>query len=266
MTSTDPSCLIDTRRYPLDEPFSVEDQLFIARSRARFAQSGLLVLHGFIRDSALTLMKREALMVEPHAYFVDSTHNVYLTDTPDGLPADDPATWQEQTSVGSVPFDCIPLGGPLRQIYDWDPFKAFIRGVLGAPELYRFEDPLGACSINVFRDGGRHGWHFDESEFSVTLMLQAPDKGGTFEYIPGLRGRADEAKIIKRVCQGERSEVEQLPFTEGTLLIFNGSRSLHRVTDVSGTRSRLVPVLCFSTRPGTCNSEAVRTYFWGRAG
>lgn len=100
----------------------------------------------------------------------------------------------------------------------------------------------------------------------MTLMLQAPDKGGTFEYIPGLRGRADEAKIIKRVCQGERSEVEQLPFTEGTLLIFNGSRSLHRVTDVSGTCSRLVPVLCFSTRPGTCNSEAVRTYFWGRAG
>jgi hypothetical protein len=34
MTSIDPSCLIDTERYSLDEQFSVDGQLFIVRTRA----------------------------------------------------------------------------------------------------------------------------------------------------------------------------------------------------------------------------------------
>lgn len=31
----------------------------------------------------------------------------------------------------------------------------------------------GAASINIFRPGTGHNWHFDESAFSVTLMIQA---------------------------------------------------------------------------------------------
>ena len=34
-------------------------------------------------------------------------------------------------------------------------------------------DFQGAASINIFRPGTGHNWHFDESAFSVTLMLQA---------------------------------------------------------------------------------------------
>jgi len=38
-------------------------------------------------------------------------------------------------------------------------------------------DPIGACTINVFREGWHHAWHFDEAEFTVTLSLQAADEG-----------------------------------------------------------------------------------------
>jgi len=127
-------------------------------------------------------------------------------------------------------------------------------------------DPFGACSINVFVDGGEHGWHFDESEFTVTLMLQKPDKGGAFEYVPRIRGLPDEQVIVQSVLEGSRDRVVDLPFTAGTLLIFGGHQTLHRVTRVSGDRARLVPVLCFSEKPDQVNSEAVRKLFWGRTG
>ena len=118
----------------------------------------------------------------------------------------------------------------------------------------------------MFVDGGEHGWHFDESEFTVTLMLQAPETGGAFEYVPQIRGRADEKDIVGRVLDGDRNGVVELPFTAGTLLIFGGNQTLHRVTRVGGKRARLVPVLCYAEEPDLVNSESVRQLFWGRTG
>ena len=55
-------------------------------------------------------------------------------------------------------------------------------------------------------------------------------------------------------------------FTPGTLLIFGGQKTIHRVTEVKGTRPRLVPVLCYSVVPDLKNSDEVRKLFWGRTG
>ena len=168
--------------------------------------------------------------------------------------------------MGSVPYDRIAEDSSLRHLYLWDPLKDFIGAVLDKSRLHRFADPLGACSVNVFVDGGEHGWHFDESEFAVTLMLQAPESGGSFEYVPRIRGRPDEKAIVAAVLDGDRALVRELPFTAGTLLIFGGRRTLHRVTRVGGDRPRLVPVLTYAERPGLTNSESVRKLFWGRTG
>jgi hypothetical protein len=97
-------------------------------------------------------------------------------------------------------------------------------------------------------------------------MLQAPEQGGAFEYVPQIRGRADEKAIVANVLDGSREGVIELPFTAGTLLIFGGNQTLHRVTRVSGKRARLVPVLCYAEEPDLVNSTAVRELFWGRRG
>ena len=201
------------------------------------------------------------------AYFCKSSHNAYLSDEQQtDSSASDATTRQEQTFVGSVPYDRIDKHSQLNQLYTWDPLKDFIGHVLGKDTFYRFADPFGACSINVFVDGGEHGWHFDESEYTVTLMLQKPDNGGSFEYVPRIRGLADEQAIVSSVLDGDRERVLELPFTAGTLLIFGGRQTLHRVTRVTGEKARLVPVLCFSETPDVVNSEAVRKLFWGRSG
>ena len=278
--------MVNIEHCPIDDPDSIRGAAFARACRERYLEDGLCVLPEFLRPEALEVLAEEANERLGDAWFCKSTHNVYLTQDGTGSDASgapdaptpprrprrprrrgrDVAERHERTFVGSVPHDRIGDDSSLGRLYRWDPLRDFVGAVLGKPRLHRFADPLGACSINVFVDGGEHGWHFDESEFTVTLMLQAPESGGAFEYVPRIRGRADEKAIVAKVLDGDRRRVLKLPFTAGTLLIFGGRQTLHRVTRVSGARPRLVPVLTYAERPGLKNSEAVRKLFWGRTG
>ncbi|KAL3917150.1 MAG: hypothetical protein SGILL_004849, partial [Bacillariaceae sp.] len=64
-------------------------------------------------------------------------------------------------------------------------------------ELYLSKDPLGCCSVNVFRPNYHHSFHFDESEFSVTLMLQPAEdsSSGLFQYTDPLRMTSDDLAL-----------------------------------------------------------------------
>ncbi|MBT4393568.1 MAG: hypothetical protein HOD33_00125, partial [Acidiferrobacteraceae bacterium] len=72
-------------------------------------------------------------------------------------------------------------------------------------------------------------------------------------------------EIVQGVLDGNRQGVMQLPFTPGTLLVFAGNQTIHRVTQMRGTVPRLVPVLCYAENPDLVNSTEVRKLFWGRA-
>ncbi len=257
--------MVDLARYPIADLMSAEGTAFAEKCRNDYETTGLCALHGFITPDAVQHLAAEAEGLSHRAYYCKSTHNAYLTEE-DGLAGGDVRARQEETYVGSVAYDLIPEDAGLRRLYQWDPLRDFIGAVLGKPTLHRFADMLGACSINVFRDGGEHGWHFDESEFTVTLMLQPPERGGAFEYVPKIRGVADEQEIVGRVLDGDRTGVIELPFTPGTLLIFGGNQTIHRVARVSGATKRLVPVLCYAEKPGLANSPEVRKLFWGRTG
>jgi len=252
------SAMIDLSRYPVSNLSDADSLAFADQCRQQYQQTGLCMLPGFIKPDALTVLSMQASSFSDKAYFCKSSHNAYLDDGDNGADNTDVANRQEQTFVGSVAYDHIPEDSRLKQLYLWDPLKDFIGHVLGKTSFYRFADPFGACSINVFVEGGEHGWHFDESEYTVTLMLQAPDVGGAFEYVPQIRGHADEKEIVGRILDGDREGVVDLPFTAGTLLIFGGNQTLHRVTRVSGERARLVPVLCYAEEPNLVNSESVR--------
>ena len=260
-----PERLINLTRYPIHDLASLETQAFVATCRQNYIQTGLCLLPEFIEPGVMEALVSEATEASKHAYFCKSTHNAYLTEDDPTLPANSINRKQENTFVGSVPYDRIAPTSLLNSIYQWDPLREFIASVLGKSLLHRFADPLGACSINVFVDGGEHGWHFDESEFTITLMLQPPTQGGNFEYVPLVRHHPDEKEILNEVLNGSQQDVASLPFSPGTLLIFGGNQTLHRVTKVHGPRPRLVPVLCYSEKPNQQNSESVRRLFWGRS-
>ena len=53
-------------------------------------------------------------------------------------------------------------------------------------------------SVNIFRPGWEHAFHFDQSAFSTTLMLQRPDGGGGDFYHTSIV--RDQRNIVVRKC------------------------------------------------------------------
>lgn len=257
--------LVDLMRYPIADLASEAAQRTVAACRRQLAEQGVALLNGFLTPQATAAMAEEGRAQADRAFFCDNSHNVYLEPDDDAFPPDHPRRRRLRTAVGSIAYDLLPADSALRRLYNWDTLLDFVRQVLGRDRLYRLADPLGALSINVFRPGGHHSWHFDETEYTTTIMLQEAQQGGYFEYIPHLR-RPDNSEYdtIRRVLDGGEQAVQRLPFTAGSLSIFAGRVSMHRVTEILGDHLRLVAVLCFNSRPGVVNSDEVRKLFWGR--
>jgi len=257
--------LVDRRRYPIDRLGEPEGRGFVARCREQLRTEGVCTIPGFITPAAQAAMAAEAMRALPRAFFCQNTHNAYLEPHDDRFPSDHPRRRRLRTDVGSVAADRLPRDGLLHRLYGWDAMTAFVGAVLERHPFYRLADPLGAVSINVFRPGDAHAWHFDESEFTTTLMLQEAEEGGAFEYVPAIRpAEGEDHAAVGRILDGDRTGVRRLPFRAGTLSIFGGRRALHRVTAVAGRRPRLVAVLCYNSRPDVTNSDEVRMLFWGR--
>jgi len=131
--------------------------------------------------------------------------------------------------------------------------------------LYRSADPLDALEIAVFEDGDELGWHFDRSEFSVTVMYQESADGGQFDYYPGLRSARDQNYAgVQKVLHGHPEGVIRLPTGPGTLAVFRGQHALHRVTPVRGPRRRINSVLTYGENPGMKLNELTQRLFYGR--
>lgn len=256
---------IDLRRYPIHELDSARGQALVSECRERMRRDGVCLLRGFLNAEALATMKAEASSALQNAFFCHNTHNAYLRDDDPAFPEDHPRRRLLQTDVGSIANDDLPADGTLCRLYAYEPLTRFIGKVLGHEEFHRSADPIGALSINVFEPGGGHSWHFDESHFTVTIMLQPAESGGHFEYVPSIRtAESDNYEEVEQILDGKHPGVERLPFEAGTLCIFAGRNTLHRVTTVGGRKHRLVPVLCYDTVPGSINSDEVRMLFWGR--
>ncbi|HTO57755.1 MAG TPA: hypothetical protein VMJ74_08160, partial [Pseudomonadales bacterium] len=128
-----------------------------------------------------------------------------------------------------------------------------------------YADPLGALNLAVMGDGDELQWHYDQTDFVVSLALRDAQSGGDFEVAPKLRSDADENYPgVARVLAGERDAVTRLPMTPGTLLIFAGRHSLHRVSPIAGSIERLVALLGYDTKQGTKSTPHLQRKRYGR--
>ena len=102
--------------------------------------------------------------------------------------------------------------------------------------------------------------------FTTTLLIQAADEGGEFEYRSQLRSNADpNYEGVAKLLAGMDSTIRINPLTAGTLNVFAGKNTLHRVNTVRGARSRLVAVFSYYDKPNVSFSEVERIGFYGRA-
>lgn len=153
-------------------------------------------------------------------------------------------------------------------IYDWPPFADFLAATMSKEVLYRMDDLMARVNVQASRAGEALNWHFDRSEFTTTILLQAPEEGGELEYRTNLRS-AEEPNYegVAAVLRGEDPDVKRVRLVPGALNVFRGvnTLTLHRVVQVKGPTERIVAIFAFFDRPGVMMSAKEQTGFYGRA-
>lgn len=255
---------LDLDRYPLNQPGSPRFAALVASSKAALAAEGLFNLPGFLLpDAVARTLDHVRPRMATESFHHARDHNIYFSDAVPGLAPDDPALAKVTTENHTLCHDQL-LGTPLDAIYNWQPFMDFLAAVTGCAALYTMDDPLSGVNVLEYRRGEALNWHFDRSVFTTTILLQRPDVGGDFEYVRDLRSADDpnHAGIAALL----RAEVETRILTQeaGTLNVFLGVNTAHRVTPSKAGPSRIVSVLAHYDRRGVRFSEAEQIGFYGR--
>ncbi|MGE8064641.1 HalD/BesD family halogenase [Pseudomonas sp. NPDC089569] len=258
--------LVDLERYPITDRTSPAYQALVDHSRALLEQEGVAIFPGFARDETVVTMAEQTLALHPRMFHFREEHTVYFKPQVEGVDEAHPLRRLMKTEKDTVAYADIPADNLVRNIYESDDVLAFIKDVLGLDTLYRHADPLAALNLQGFTAGQQLGWHFDRAGFSVTLSLQAANAGGDFEYVRMLRNENDDCHeaVGQFLDDSKTQQVEVLPQVPGTLTLFRGRYSLHRVTPVEGDRLRLNAVLAYVDQPNVEFSAYARQLFYGR--
>ena len=257
--------VVDLDRYPIGDPAGPAYLELVRACRDQLRGHGVAQLDGFLTPAAVSQMLALADRLAARAWASDQAHTVYFEPADDSAGPDHPRALRQHSAKKAIAYDQIPAGAPIRRLYESDDLTVFIAAVLGKPALYRSADPLDALEIAIFADGDELGWHFDNSEFSVTVMYQQAAAGGHFDYYPRLRDEHEENYPgVQKVLHGSSDGVLRLPAGPGTLAVFRGQHALHRVTPVSGPRPRINSVLTYGEHPGMKLTELTQKLFYGR--
>ena len=252
--------IINFRQYPID------NEVFIEQCVTELDKKGVLTLPNFINNETLLELTIEAKENQFKAYYAKSTHNIYLTEIDTKLPPDHIFNYQVISSKGCITTDQIPENSKLKSIYGSIIFKDFLARVVNERKLYEYTDPFSSINIHYAKENQELGWHFDNSNFAVTLLLQKPEAGGEFEYVKNIRnienndmGYEAVSKIIYKKKKPKKLEIKP-----GTLVLFRGKNSMHRVTPTIGNLTRMLVVFAYNAKPGISLSKTAQKTFYGK--
>ena len=69
---------------------------------------------------------------------------------------------------------------------------------------------------------------------------------------------------MAKLLRGEDPEVKTLTLSAGTLNVFRGKNTAHKVGTVKGARERMIAVFSYFDRPGVVFSREDQLGFYGR--
>lgn len=258
--------ILDLDRYPLDREGTPEWQRLVDESKAALAANGMFNLEGFLRPGMAEKAVAEVRPVmDTRSHIHRRMHNIYFKPSIPELSPEHPALRKVETISHTVCADQIP-GSTVLSIYEYAPLVRFLAATMDKPQLHVMQDPLARANVMGYRAGEALNWHFDRSEFTTTLLLQAPEIGGDFEYRTDLRSDDDpNYDGVAKLLEGRDPEAKILRIKAGTLNVFRGKNTAHRVTTVEGNRERMIAVFSYYERPGVMFTDEERIGFYGRA-
>ncbi len=250
------------------EQFPLQNSKLRADCKRTLDDNGVLVLRDFLTPDAIRSVQQEGENHKHLAYYTVNDHNIYLTPPDPDYVSGHPRNRLVSSSKGCITDDQIPAASVLRTLYNSSEFREFLCAVLGEAEIHNYADPLSSINLHYADEGQELGWHYDNSSFAITLMIQQPEGGGEFEYVKDVRD-ADSGEMnfgrSEEVLNGA-IPTQKLAMGAGALVLFRGRNSMHRVTPVVGGRTRMLVVLAYNTKPGVSLSESARMTFYGRCG
>ena len=231
---------------------------------SKLEKDGILIFNSFIGTDGLKTLQDEANDLKKHSYRSSSEYNVYISEYDKTFSSDSPRNRIMSTSKKCIPNDLIPKDSILQRLYDSSFLKDFFCELLDKENLYPYEDSLSSININYYDKGDALGWHFDNSDYTITLLIKNCTKGGVYEFFNDMRykdGKEDYA-FVEKILDNEVSGTKIDSF-EGDLMIFKGNKSIHQVTAVE-EGERILVTFNYNEKIGVSLSEKSRKTFFGR--
>ena len=185
--------LVDTTAYPIGHASGVYDDL-VHRCKAEMDETGLCVL----RAPVVACMAQEVASLGDSAKRISALRTPYLSEDNRGFARGHPRSALFPQHMSYLCANDIFADSLLKQLFRQDKLTDFVADVLGGKQLYRSECPTLSVQVNIMHEGDVFPWHFDQTDGAVTLLLQAADAGGKFQYAPGIRGEAPSGGEIAR--------------------------------------------------------------------
>ncbi len=190
---SDPAHLVDLARYPVHDPAGATYVAVVDRARRQLHATGAAEIPGFLSPAGVAELVSDADALAPRAHASGGQGTAYLEFPDFSLPADHPRLRFADYRVRAVAYDIMPLDSPLRRLYEWDPLKDLIEAVLDRGPIFRYADPFGALNLAVMGEGDQLQWHFDQTDFVVSLAIQSAERGATSRWCHASAARTTSA-------------------------------------------------------------------------
>ena len=257
--------IIDLERYPIADLDSGAGAEFLAECQRHMDDHGWCNLAGFLRKNALDRLNGEANNLLPTAEILHVKRNIYQGAIDPSLPEDDPRR-QEFTHIAiQLADDQIPPQTGLKRLYHSEILTEFVRRVQSKDQLYRCADAFQALNVVALQPESWHAWHYDTTECTVTLLLQAAEAGGEFTFLPNSRTDDEEDReAVDRLLAGDMSHAQTFSRGAGAFTLFRGGYSLHGVTRVKGTTPRISAIMTYDEQPNRVIDDEINIRIYGK--
>ena len=257
--------LIDLDRYPILDLDQGEGAKFLLRCQQHMDEKGWCNFDGFIRSDALVALSQEANSLLPTAESLTIKRTIYQGEVDPAAPKDDPRRREYVHRALQLANDQIPANTLIQRLYNSDVLIDFIRRVQKKPVLYRCADEFQALNVVALQPDSWHAWHYDTTECTVTLLLQAAEQGGEFAFIPNSRtDETEDREAVDQLLAGDMSKAQTFSRGAGAFTLFRGGYSLHGVTKVEGSQPRISAILTYDEQPGCVISDDINIRIYGK--
>jgi hypothetical protein len=258
--------IIDLSRYPLHQGDSVAWRALVRDKREQLETRQYCRLPGFLLDEQRRKIVCAIEARLDQANRADNERNIYLALAgTESLPDDHPRNIFARGRYHMFGAHLLDPESSLKTLYFSAMMQQFTAAIVGEDRLYPSDDPYQPVNVLCHGKGDRSAWHFDSNNaFTMTVMLQAPEAGGSFEIAPNTRSDENPNYAgVAGLLRGDRSGVECVARNEGELVIFRGCHSAHRVTPIEGERRRLMCVMVYETSAGVLGDPVVNETVYG---